>query len=289
MKDNKLYSYRLVMPALLLYSTLFILPAIIGSYFSFTDWTIGKDTISFIGFENFKTIFTDSELVDAIANTFIYAIIVVIFKNGLGLLLSLAVNAKIPATNFFRAVFYLPAVISSIVIGLVFTRVLHPEGILNATLNSLGLGFLALDWLTDIRIVIFTIAAVSIWQWTGYHMAIYLAGLQGIPADYYEAAEIDGAGAFQKFRHITIPMLAPSININVILSLIGGLRVFSEVYALTNGGPGNASQVLTTEVLKMFGSGSWGMGTAMNTVLMVIVGLISIPLLYNMRKQEVEE
>jgi raffinose/stachyose/melibiose transport system permease protein len=277
------------MPALLLYSTLFILPAIIGSYFSFTDWTIGKDTISFIGFENFKTIFTDSELVDAIANTFIYAIIVVIFKNGLGLLLSLAVNAKIPATNFFRAVFYLPAVISSIVIGLVFTRVLHPEGILNATLNSLGLGFLALDWLTDIRIVIFTIAAVSIWQWTGYHMAIYLAGLQGIPADYYEAAEIDGAGAFQKFRHITIPMLAPSININVILSLIGGLRVFSEVYALTNGGPGNASQVLTTEVLKMFGSGSWGMGTAMNTVLMVIVGLISIPLLYNMRKQEVEE
>lgn len=289
MKDNKLYSYRLVMPALLLYSTLFILPAIIGSYFSFTDWTIGKDTISFIGFENFKTIFTDSELVHAIANTFIYAIIVVIFKNGLGLLLSLAVNAKIPATNFFRAVFYLPAVISSIVIGLVFTRVLHPEGILNATLDSLGLGFLALDWLTDIRIVIFTVAAVSIWQWTGYHMAIYLAGLQGIPADYYEAADIDGAGAFQKFRHITIPMLAPSININVILSLIGGLRVFSEVYALTNGGPGNASQVLTTEVLKMFGSGSWGMGTAMNTVLMVIVGLISIPLLYNMRKQEVEE
>jgi len=272
-----------------MYIVLFVAPAIVGSYYSFTDWTMGRESIKFIGLANFVKIFSDKELLLAIKNTFKYAVIVVIFKNGFGLILALAVNTKIPAKNIFRAIFYLPSVISSIVIGLVFTRILHPNGILNSFFNSIGLEFLALNWLTDVKIVMITIAAVSIWQWTGYHMVIYLAGLQGISADYYEASDIDGADAFQKFRYITLPMLSSSININVILSLIGGLRVFNEVYALTNGGPGNSSQVLTTQVLKMFGAGNWGLSTAMNTVLLFVVSVICIPLLYKMKQQEVEE
>lgn len=287
--DSKLYSYRFIIPAIAFYSLFFILPAVIGSYFSFTDWTMSKEKIEFIGLGNFIKIFQDRELIHAIKNTFIYAIVVVIFKNLLGLLLALAVNTKIPGKNIFRAIFYLPAVISSVVIGLVFTRILHPDGLLNQFFRTVGLDFMAQNWLVDTKIVIFSIAAVSIWQWTGYHMAIYLAGLQGIGTDYYEAASIDGAGTLQKFFYITFPMLASSININVILSLIGGIRVFSEVYALTNGGPGNSSQVITTEVLKMFGAGNWGLGTAMNTILLIIVSVICIPLLWLMRKQEVDE
>ena len=220
-EDNKLYTYKLVFPALIIYSALFIIPLIIGLYFSMTDWTMGIDTISFIGLNNFKAIFNDADLMHAIINTFIFTVVVVIFKNGFGLLLALAVNINMRASNIFRAIFYLPAVISSVVIGLVFTKILHPEGVLNNFLNTIGLGFLAQNWLVDIRIVIYVIAAVSVWQWTGYHMAIYLAGLQNIPLDFYEAADIDGATKIQKLRHITLPLLAPSININIILSIIG--------------------------------------------------------------------
>ncbi len=224
----------------------------------------------------------------AIKNTIIYAVIVVIFKNLLGILLAVILNRALKTKNILRAIFFIPSIVSTIVIGLVFLPILHPDGLINAFLSSVGLGSLTQYWLSDAKIVIFTIAAVSIWQWAGYHMVIYLAGLQAISSDYYEAAKIDGANDFKQFIHITIPLLAASININVILSLIGGLRVFSEVYALTNGGPGNASQVLSTMILVLFGEGRWGLGTALNTVLFIFVAIVAIPLLHRMRKQEVE-
>ena len=156
-------------------------------------------------------------------------------------------------------------------------------------MEAAGLGFMAQNWLTNVNIVMLSIAGVSIWQWTGYHMVIYLAGLQGISKEYYEASLIDGANAFQRFRKIYLPLLAPSLNINFILSMIGGLKVFSEPYALTGGGPGSASQVIALEVFEKFGRGEWGLGTALNVILMVFVILICIPLLLKMRKNEVEE
>lgn len=284
----RLYSYWLVIPALLLYCVFFIFPMLAGFFYSFTDWSPVKNTLSFNGWENFRYIFRNDVTRLAIKNTLIYAVVVVIFKNLFGLLLAVALNTGLKTRNVLRAVYYAPAIVSTIVIGLVFIPILHPNGLLNQMLTRIGLEALTQYWLVDRKIVILTIAAVSIWQWSGYHMAIYLAGLQGISGEYFEAAKIDGANAFQRFRHITIPLMAASININVILSLIGGIRVFSEVYALTNGGPGNASQVLSTYILVLFGEGRWGLGTAMNTVLFLFVALVSIPLLYKMRKQEVE-
>lgn len=284
----RMYSYWLVAPALILYCVFFVFPTLTGFYYSFTDWSPVKNTITFNGWENFRYIFRNEVTRLAIKNTLIYAAVVVIFKNLFGLLLALALNTGLKTRNALRGIFYAPAVVSTIVIGLVFIPILHPNGLLNQTLTRIGLEALTRYWLADPAIVMLTIAAVSIWQWSGYHMAIYLAGLQGISNEYYEAAKIDGANAFQRLRHITIPLLAASININVILSLIGGIRVFSEVYALTNGGPGNASQVLSTYILVLFGEGRWGLGTAMNTVLFLLVALLSIPLLSRMRKYEVE-
>lgn len=286
---EKMYTYSLVVPALLIYGIFFVVPAINGIYYSLTDWNVSKTTINFIGLKNFEKIFLDSELRKAITNTFTYAIVVVVFKNLFGLLLALAVNVKMVFRNYFRSVFFLPCILSTIVIGLVFVPILHPEGILNTFLGMIGLGFLENSWLTDTKIVMFTIAGVSIWQWSGYHMVIYLAGLQGISETYSEAAKIDGANAFQRFFKIYLPLLAPSVNINLILSLIGGLKVFSEPYALTGGGPGKASQVIALEVFSRFGKGEWGLGTALNVVLMIFVALICIPLLIHMRKKEVEE
>lgn len=288
MRGDVKYSYSLVIPALLVYLVIFIVPTFSGFYYALTDWSPTKPNIGFVGLENFKYIFQNEVLLLALKNTFLYTVIVVIFKNGLGLLLAVGLNLQLKSRNFLRAVFFIPSIVSTIVIGLVFIPILQPEGILNTFFRSIGLDFFAQYWLSDIHIVMYTISAVSVWQWAGYHMVIYLAGIQTISSDYYEAAQLDGANAFQRFRHITLPLLAASININVILSLIGGLKVFSEVYALTNGGPGNASQVLTTSILSLFGEGRWGLGTALNVVLFLFVAIIAIPLLHKMRKQEVE-
>ena len=274
---------------MLIFGIFFVFPSVYGVYYSFTDWTIGKDSISFVGLKNYLSILESSELKLAIYNTFLYAIVVVIGKNVNGLLLALAVNTDLKLKGYFRVIFFLPCVISTIIIGLVFVPILHPNGILNEFLGKIGLGFLQQSWLVDRKIVMFSIAAVSIWQWTGYHMVVYLAGLQGISTSYYDAAKIDGASALQRFRYITFPMLAPAFNINMLLSMIGGLKVFSEPYALTNGGPGNASQVIALEVFSKFGRGQWGLGTALNVTLTIFVSIICVPVLYNMRKREVEE
>jgi len=166
---------------------------------------------------------------------------------------------------------------------------LRSDGSINRIFESVGLGFLAQNWLTNPHVVIWTVASIAIWQHAGFQMAIYLAGLQSISKDYYEAATIDGAGAWTSFRSITLPLLLPALNINLMLTLIGGLKVFSEVFVLTGGGPGNASQVVGTIILRSFGEGSWGLGTAVNTLLFAAVTVIAIPLLIFMRRKEVSE
>lgn len=290
MKGTKsLYSYYLTWPALLIYSLFFVLPAFVGLYYSFTDWRLDRDTISWIGFENFERIFTDSVLLLALKNTFIFAVVTVLGKNIIGIVLAVALNMKLKTQNLLRAIFYSPSILSVLVISIVFTPMLRMDGTVNRMLEAIGLGSLAQAWLTDPMIVIWTVAFVSIWQHAGFQMAIYLAGLQSISREYYEAAKIDGAGAWSSFFKITLPLLLPAININLMLTLIGGLKVFSEVFVLTGGGPGNASQVVGTIILRSFGEGSWGLGTAMNTLLFVIVTIIAIPLLIFMRRKEVAE
>ncbi|MCR2807092.1 carbohydrate ABC transporter permease [Paenibacillus soyae] len=288
-RAKSMYGYYLVWPALFIYSLFFVLPALIGLYYSFTDWRLDRDTISFNGWDNFKTIFSDETLLLAMKNTLIFAVVTVLGKNILGIALAVALNMRLKTRNFLRAIFYAPSILSVLVISIIFTPMLRSEGMVNRMFEAIGLGSLSQAWLTDPAIVIFTIAAVSIWQHVGFQMAIYLAGLQSISKEYYEAATIDGAGAWKSFTNITLPLLLPAININLMLTLIGGLKVFSEVYVLTGGGPGNASQVVGTIVLRSFGEGSWGLGTAFNTLLFLIVTLISIPLLIFMRRKEVTE
>ncbi len=287
--SKRLYSYYMVWPALLIYSLFFVLPTIIGLFYSFTDWRLDRTELHFNGWTNFKTIFSDSTLLLALKNTVIFALVTVIGKNIIGIALAVALNMKLKTRNGLRAIFYSPSILSIMVISIVFTPMLRSDGTINKLFEAVGLGSLSQAWLTDPAIVIFTIAAVSIWQTAGFQMAIYLAGLQSISKEYYEAATIDGAGSWKSFVNITLPLLLPAININVMLTLIGGLKVFSEVFVLTGGGPGNASQVVGTIILRSFGEGSWGLGTAVNTLLFVAVTIISIPLLMFMRRKEVAE
>ncbi|MEK5160826.1 sugar ABC transporter permease [Paenibacillus sp. FSL R5-0527] len=290
MKTMKnLYSYYLILPAILIYSVFFVVPAVIGFYYSFTDWRLDRLDIRFIGWENFSKIFSDKTLTLALKNTVIFAVVTVVGKNVIGILLAVALNMRLKTKNLLRALFYSPSILSILVISILFTPMLRTEGTINQMFEAIGLHSLSQAWLTNPQLVIWTIAAVSIWQSAGFQMAIYLAGLQSISQEYYEAARIDGASSWKSFFKITLPLLLPAININLMLTLIGGLKVFSEVYVMTGGGPGNASQVVGTIIMRAFGEGNWGLGTAVNTLLFVAVTIIAIPLLIFMRRKEVAE
>ncbi|GAB1154894.1 MULTISPECIES: sugar ABC transporter permease [Paenibacillus] len=288
-RAKNLYSYYMIYPALLIYSIFFVIPAIAGFYYSFTDWRLDRLELQFIGWDNFKKIFSDKTLILALQNTAIFAIVTVVGKNVIGLLLAVGLNMRLRTKNLLRAIFYSPSILSILVISILFTPMLRTEGTINNLLEAVGLHSLSQAWLTNPSIVIWTIAIVSIWQSAGFQMAIYLAGLQSISQEYYEAATIDGASSWKSFFKITLPLLLPAININLMLTLIGGLKVFSEVYVMTGGGPGNASQVVGTIILRSFGEGNWGLGTAVNTLLFVVVTIIAIPLLIFMRRKEVTE
>ncbi|WP_145047648.1 carbohydrate ABC transporter permease [Paenibacillus xylanexedens] len=288
-RTKNLYSYYMIYPALIIYSIFFVVPAIAGFYYSFTDWRLDRLELTFIGWDNFKKIFSDKTLILALQNTAIFAIVTVVGKNVIGLLLAVGLNMRLRTKNLLRAIFYSPSILSILVISILFTPMLRTEGTINQLLEAVGLHSLSQAWLTNPSIVIWTIAIVSIWQSAGFQMAIYLAGLQSISQEYYEAAKIDGASSWRSFFKITLPLLLPAININLMLTLIGGLKVFSEVYVMTGGGPGNASQVVGTIILRSFGEGNWGLGTAVNTLLFVVVTIIAIPLLIFMRRKEVTE
>jgi ABC-type sugar transport systems, permease components len=287
-KRKSLYSYKLVIPVLFLYCIFFVYPTLSGIAYSFTNWRMDRDTIQFNGLTNFIRIWKDPTILLALINTLKFTIVTVFFKNIFGLMLATFLNQKIKSRNILRGIFYLPSILSAVAIGVVFTSILHPEGPLNMFLRQIGLGILAQNWLDSQNLVIYSIAGVASWMQIGFHMTIYLSGYQSISPDYYEAARIDGANAFHRFMNISLPMLGAAINMNIMLSMIAGLKVFTEVFVMTNGGPGNSSQVLSTMVYKSFGNGNWGLGTAMNTVLFLVVSIITVPLLIHMRKSEVE-
>lgn len=286
MKNGKYYNYLWVVPGVIIYLVLFIIPVLQGIYYSFTYWSVFD--ARFAGLDNYINIITNPSINIAIKNTFIFTILTSFFKVVFGLCLAILLNRKIKRSNFIRSIYFMPAIISNVAVGLIFSAVLHPTGILNSFLKAIGFGFLAKSWLTDASIVIYSVSAIEIWKWTGFTMVILLAGLQTIPKEFYEAAEVDGATAWDKFKHITLPLLMPSFNNALIINIVGGLKVFDMVYSMTGGGPGNASEVLNTYVFKAFGHGFYGEASAASVILGVLVVTISLITLKPLRAKEVE-
>ncbi len=284
----RMYNPLLVAPGLALYVIFFLVPVVIGFWFAFTNWNMYLPGVSFNGLENFKRMFTDKISALAIRNTLVFSVVTTVGKNALGLGLALALNQALRSRNALRAVFFAPSILSFIVIGLLFSSILHPDGLLNSFLGAVGLGGIAQSWLATRSIVMYTISAVEIWQWSGFHMAIYLAGLQSIPREFGEAVLIDGAGPVRKFFSLTLPLIIATFNVNLVLSLIGGFKVFEMVFILTNGGPGTASEVVNTQIYRAFGNGEWGYGTAMNLVLFAFITVIALTVLNLLRRREVE-
>lgn len=282
------YPYWFLLPAFAIFALMFLVPTGTGIYYSFTDWNINTEKINFVGLQNYRELFTDKKLVAALSHTLVYAFSVTLLRNAIGLGLALLLNTKVKFRGLFRTVFFLPYMISPIIIGYLFTAIYHPaNGLLNGALRLVGLKFMAVDWLNDPRYALLSTIFVDVWRTAGFSMVIYLAGLQMIPAELFESASLDGARYPQTFRYITFPLIAPSLTINLTLSLIGTMKVFVMILVLTNGGPGYATEVINTYVMTSFSLGLYGQGTAANMLLTLLIVLIGFPVLVLLRKREV--
>ncbi|WP_339316767.1 sugar ABC transporter permease [Paenibacillus sp. FSL R10-2734] len=273
-----LYPRRMVFPAFILYTILFMIPTVMGIYYAFTNWNIYSDAIHFNGLDNFKVLFIDQSFkyVRPITNTVVFAFFTSVLEAVIGLSLAIMLNRKIFARNTLRSIFFMPQAISTIVIGIIFTTILHPTGLLNNFFDLIGLDFLQQKWLTNTATAMPSVIAVEVWRYFGLNMVIFLAGLQGIDQSYYEAARIDGANSWNLFVKITIPFIMPAVTINTVLNIVHGFRAFDIVYALTNGGPGNATEVIATMVYREYSAGNYGLSNAMNLILLIMTTVISV-------------
>lgn len=291
MNKSKVYPWYFAAGALLLYTALYVVPGVVGVGYSFTDWSSYSDKVNFIGLDNFKLIFSPKEsYTKYIGNTLLFTAVTTITKTLLGLIFAVALSRGVVAKNFHRAVMYMPSVLSVLIIGLIFKSILNPaSGLLNKFLRAIGLDALALQWLTDPKIAFWSVMSVDVWRGVGYIMTILIVGILAISPTYYEAADIDGANDWQRFWHITLPLLRPTLAVTIVLNVLYGLKVFDMVYALTNGGPGHATEVMYTAVFSQFSLGRYGVGTAVSSIMFVFMVAIGFFLIRVLTRNEVQE
>lgn len=289
-KRNRL-PYYFMLPSLALLLGVYLIPFVYSIFISLTDWSgIGMD-MNFVGLGNYIDLFQENHFLEVLRNNVIYLIELVGVQFVVSLVLAAVLNASFRGRNLFRAVYFMPTVICTIAIGFIWNIMFDPiNGPIKTILESLGLTELSkIMWLGNTTTAIHAVSFVSVWQWTGWSMVIYLAGMQSIDKSLYEAAEIDGANALQKFFRITLPLLAPSITINLVNSTIGALKIFDLPFIMTSGGPGHATESLAMMMYTYsFGLDKMGYGTAISILLVVVILIISGIQTVVLRKKEDE-
>jgi raffinose/stachyose/melibiose transport system permease protein len=279
------YPYWFYLPAAVIYGLLFIIPTITAFYFSLTRWTIFDS--QFIGFDNYVTFFREPALVSGLTHTLIYAVVTSAAKVVLGMGLAVLLTSQIVGRGFLRSVVFFPVLVSTIGVGLTFSVLMNPErGLINESLGVLGIQ--GPGWLTDPDYALLSVALVDVWKGVGLATLIFIAGIVSIPQEYFEAARVDGASATASFFRIVLPLARPATVTVVILSLIGGLRSFDLIWAMTRGGPGFTSDVIASVIYKQYQAGFYGLSTAGNVVLFLVVTAIVFPLSRLLNRKEVD-
>ncbi|TNB72974.1 sugar ABC transporter permease [Arthrobacter sp. BB-1] len=285
-KGKSPYPYWFYLPAAIIYTVLFLIPTFASFYYSFTRWNLTEAT--WIGLDNFVQFFQEPALVKGLTNTFIYGVVTSGLKVVLGMLLGVLLTSQIIARGYLRSVIFFPVLLSSIGVGIVFTVLMDPSrGLINEALAVFGVD--GPRWLTDPSLALLSVAFVDVWKGVGLATVIYIAGIVSIPSEYFEAAKVDGASSFKSFWNITLPLARPATATVIILSLIGGLRSFDLIWAMTRGGPGFTSDVIASVIYKQYQAGFYGLSTAGNVVLFLIVTAIVVPLSVFLNRKEVEQ
>lgn len=245
-------------------------------YVSLCKWNGYSPQKLFIGFQNYIEMFSDKRLLTAFINTLIYGLVSTVFQNVIGLGAALFVNSRFKGNNLIRVVIYMPIMISSLIMGyIMYFFLTYDNGVLNDILGAFGMG--AVDWLADGKNGVLFITLINTWQYAGYCMIIYLSGLQNISKVYIEAAQIDGAGWFARFRYITLPMLIPAITSAVMIDLVGGLKIFDGIISLTNGGPNYSTHSMMTYLnSQYFLSEKAGYASAIGITTFVMIMAVSL-------------
>ena len=282
------YPIYFIIPAIICYFLLFFIPMIVNSGFSFTDWHVARSFISFNGIDNFIEIAKTARILTIAKNTFVFAITLVMLQNLGGFILAMMLYQKSRLNEFFRAIFFAPAVLSVVAIGYIFSSILLQKGFLNRLLSIIFSRNIDIIWLGSTKFTIFIVVLVAVWQWSGFTMMIYIASINSIPVEIIESAKIDGVNYFQLIKNIIIPLIMTSLAVNIIIAIIGGLRVFDHIYVMTKGGPAKSTEVFNSAIFETYGYGRFGEGIAMNLVLMILVAIIALPVYTSLRKRFIE-
>jgi multiple sugar transport system permease protein len=267
--------FLLIAPTLAVLVALSIYPLIYAVKVSFQ---IGSGANARWSLQNFARLVSDSFFLDALWHTLVYAIVALTFEFLLGLGLALLLNSRMRGRNLFRALLLVPMMLPPVVVGVVWRLMLNPNfGAINGTLKGFGLNTDALTWTASPRLALASVIMVDIWQWTPFMFLVLLAGLQAIPQEPYEAARVDGSSAWQTFRYITLPLLKPAILIALLLRTMDLLRVFDQIFILTEGGPGFATETISLYIYRTaFRFGDFGYAAAMSFVLLIVTNIISL-------------
>lgn len=264
-------------PALIVYSFVLVVPTIRGSVYGFTNWNGLAPEWQFVGLDNFQRILDDANSSRALFVTVVIAFSVTIIQNLIGFFLALGVHSQIKSRYILRVFLFAPAVLTPVVTAYLWKFIYSPNGPLDQVLEFVGLGAFQQSWLGDPTWALISVINVIIWQFAGFSMVIFLAGLESIPREVDEAAAVDGAGFFRRTWFVTLPLLGPALTINLMLSMIGGFKLFDQVWVMTGGGPAGSTNTLSTLIYKnAFQYGEFGPSIALALVLFVLVGVVSV-------------
>lgn len=261
-----------ILPALVIYLLFQIVPLIGAAYFSVVEWNgIAGSDLKFVGLQNYVNAFSNQDFILSLKNMAKMVIFSVLFHTPIALLMAVAINTRCRGFRLFKALFFVPTVFPLTAVGLMWYFVFMPTGSFNALLKAVGLSSMVTPWLVDKATAMYTIVFVNIWAGIGYYMVIILAGLTTIPEDVYEAAAIDGATGVHKFFKITVPMLRSTLSMCILMDIIGSVKVFDLVFAMTGGGPNGLTNLPTTLMYnEAFKYSHYGMGSAIGIIIMVI-------------------
>lgn len=275
----------LMLPGFSIYFLIIILPIFMCFYFGFFDWDGIRDTMTFIGLDNFVKALHDVNFLTSLKTTFFFSIPGTLIVNSLGILLAVLVNARSRMTNFYRSAFFFPMLISGVAIGFIWKALLSYSGVVNTLLAHWNIE--AVDFLGSIALAPWSILLVNTWHDVGFVTVLYLAGLQAIPSDLYDSALIDGAGKLKQFTSITFPWLAPSLTSCVIFTFTGYMRLYDIIFVMTSGGPGGATETIAIQTIRVgFNQNRFSYGSSLAIYMLVIIGVITVAITQVLRKRE---
>jgi ABC-type sugar transport system permease subunit len=286
MKGNDLRSYSLMyVPGLLIYVCFMLIPIILCFYYAFFDWNGINSKMNFVGFDNFVKGLSDKQFHRALYVTLFITVISTIIVNAFGILFAVLLNKKGKLTNFYRSVFFFPLLLSPVAVGFIWKSIINYNGLLNMVLQRMNIE--KIQFLGDPQWSVLTIAGIAIWQSTGFIIVIYLAGLQTIPKELYDAASIDGASRLSQFNNITFPLLAPSFTMGIVFMFTGMMREYDRIAVLTQGGPAGSTETIAYQIVREgFSANRLSYASSLSVYLLIIVGVLATTMTVYLRRRE---